>query len=216
MSRQKTGRPPRLSSDTIAAAAETIIDTDGIEALSMRRLARALGSSPTAVYRHVRGKDELLLLLLDRAARELRKGPLPRDPRKRIFGLFQIVYDGLAMRPWVVGVLVKGDLIAPSFLWFIEEIVAAFVAAGLSPQRAGAAYLVAWRYTVGHLIVRYETGQNGAKLKHTPGVLRQLSSIDTQQFPILAELTGFWPAARKRDTYREDLAALIDGLLARG
>lgn len=211
----KTGRPPRLSVDAIATAAEAILEEHGIEALTMRRLAKELDSSPTALYRHVRDKDELLLLLLDRAAAELPRTPLPHDSRTRILKLFQLLYDGLSARPWVIGVLVKGDLIAPSILWAIDEIIAAFVKAGLSPEEAGAAYLVAWRYTVGHLVVRHQTAKRAAELDRPPLTLKTLAAAEPEELPMLAQLKDFWPEARKHDSYREDLAAVVDGLLNR-
>ncbi len=211
----RTGRPPRLSVDPIATAAEAIIEEHGIEALTMRRLAKDLDSSPTALYRHVRDKDELLLLLLDRAAAELSRTPFPDDPRARILKLFQLLYDSLSERPWAVGVLVKGDLIAPSVLWAIDEIITAFVKGGLSPEGAGAAYLVAWRYTVGHLTVRYQTTQRAAELDRPPLSLKTLAATEPKELPMLAQLKDFWPKARKHDSYRDDLAAVVDGLLNR-
>ncbi len=179
----------------------------------MRRVAKELESSPMALYRHVRGKDELLLLMLDQAAAELPRTSLPDDPRARILELFQMLYDGLAARPWAVGVLVKGDLIAPSVLWAIDEIVGAFVASGLSPSQAGAAYLVAWRFTVGHLVVRSETAQQSAKQASTPRTLSTLAKVQDVEFPMLAELKDFWSTSRKHDTYANDLAAVVNGLL---
>jgi AcrR family transcriptional regulator len=59
----------------VVAAARSIVERDGIETLTMREVARELGSSPMATYRHVRDKDELLVLLLDQLAGEL---PRPR------------------------------------------------------------------------------------------------------------------------------------------
>jgi uncharacterized glyoxalase superfamily protein PhnB len=49
------GRPARLSRDALVDAAEAIVAREGIEALTMRRLADDLGSSPMGLYRHVRG-----------------------------------------------------------------------------------------------------------------------------------------------------------------
>jgi AcrR family transcriptional regulator len=60
---RRVGRPPRLSRDAVADAAEAIIEREGVDALTMRRLARELDSSTMAVYRHVRDRDDLLVLL---------------------------------------------------------------------------------------------------------------------------------------------------------
>jgi DNA-binding transcriptional regulator YhcF (GntR family) len=73
--------PAKESSDlgraTIVRAAVAIADVEGIEALSMRRVAASLGSGAMSLYRHVPGKDELLLLMRDAVFAEL---PLPPEP----------------------------------------------------------------------------------------------------------------------------------------
>jgi len=68
---RRRGRPPRLSREAVVAAAGTIVAGEGIDALTMRRGADQLGSSPMWIYRHVRDKDELLVALLDRLAAEV-------------------------------------------------------------------------------------------------------------------------------------------------
>lgn len=64
-------RKPRFSRDDIAAAALIIADTEGFEALSMRRLAAELGAGTMTLYHYVRTKDELLALLHDAVMGEL-------------------------------------------------------------------------------------------------------------------------------------------------
>jgi DNA-binding transcriptional regulator YhcF (GntR family) len=73
-------RTPRESSDpelgraTIVRAAVRIADAEGIDALSMRRVAASLGAGAMSLYRHVPGKDELMLLMRDAVFAEF---PLP-------------------------------------------------------------------------------------------------------------------------------------------
>lgn len=75
-------RPPRnpapvLSADQIAAAAIAIADRDGVDALTMRRVASALGCGTMSLYRHVRTKEELLDLMIDTVAGEDGGPPAP-------------------------------------------------------------------------------------------------------------------------------------------
>lgn len=78
-SRLREGRAP-LTRDTIVEAALKVLDRDGMEALSMRRVADALGTGPASLYWHVRNKEELLQLLFERLTAEL---PLPPpDPAR--------------------------------------------------------------------------------------------------------------------------------------
>jgi len=207
------GRPARLSRAAIVAAARRLVERDGVEALTMRRVADELGASPMALYRHVRGKDELLVLLLDELAAAVPRPRLPADPRERVLTASRHIRDGLAEHPWIVDVLAGGDLIAPSILWLMEEIVAGFLAGGLSPARAADGYRVIWQFTVGDLVVRRGLSQVAA-LGRPPFVLGVLQSADPERFPALASVAGEWAGARGRDTYEPGLRALVDGLLS--
>jgi AcrR family transcriptional regulator len=59
------GPRQRLSIDAVVAAATQVADTEGLEAVTMRRIAKALGVAPMTLYTYVPGKGELLDLMLD-------------------------------------------------------------------------------------------------------------------------------------------------------
>ncbi len=210
---RRGGRPPRFSREKVIAAAQRLVERDGPEGLTMRRVAEELGSSPMSIYRHVRDKDELLVLLLDRLASELPRPRLPREPRARTARACRAMRDGLAEHPWVVDVLAGGELIAPSILWLMEEIVAGFVACGLSPAQAAAGYRAVWQFTVGELIIQRGLDRVAASGRR-PFVLDVLTGVDPDQLPTLAAVAEYWAPARRRDSYDTGITALIDGLLA--
>src|SRR5664279_4643459 len=60
MTRANPERTPKLTRATLVAAALRIADTEGLDALSMRRLGAELGVDPTAAYRHLPNKKDLL------------------------------------------------------------------------------------------------------------------------------------------------------------
>jgi AcrR family transcriptional regulator len=211
---RRPGRPPRLSREAIVDAAEAIVSGEGIEALTMRRVATELGASPMAIYRHVADKDELLVLLLDRLATRVPRPALPADSRERVLAACRAIRDGLATYPWVVDVLAQGDLIAPSILWALEEIVAGLLACGLDDEQAVDGYRAIWQYTVGSLMVQRGVAEVAA-LGRPPYVLQVLMSVDADEFPALARLAPHWAGARRRDAYELGLEPLVDGLLAR-
>ncbi|WP_030773671.1 MULTISPECIES: TetR/AcrR family transcriptional regulator [unclassified Streptomyces] len=64
-------RQPALSRAQIVAAAVRLLDAEGIEELSMRKLGAGIGAAATSLYRHVTGKDELIELVLDAVYGEL-------------------------------------------------------------------------------------------------------------------------------------------------
>ncbi len=175
----------------------------------MRRLASELGVSAMAPYRHVGSKDELLMVLVDRLAARLVYPPRPADPKSAMLVLWATLYDSLAEHPWVVEVLARRRMMAPSVLGAIEQIHAALRAGGLSIEAAVRAYRLMWNFTLGSLLVRAGATSEG------PSQQRALrGSPDPGRYPLLAEAAATWRVAHDRDPYQEDLGALIDGLLA--
>jgi AcrR family transcriptional regulator len=209
----RRGRPARLSRAAVTDAARAIVERDGIEALTMRRVARELGSSPMAIYRHVRDKDELLILLLDRLAMELPRPQFSADPRERAHQACRFMRDSLAEYEWIIDVLAQGDLIAPAILWLLEEIVAALMACGLSGPQAADGYRAVWQFTVGELTIRRGLERTAA-LGRPPFVVQVLTGVDPRELPALASLSPYWAPARGRDAYDIGLRALLDGLLS--
>src|SRR6185312_8902235 len=68
---------PDLTRERIVAAAIRVADAEGLTQLSMRRIATELGTAPMSLYRHVNGKDELLVFMTDSVFGD---DPLPSAP----------------------------------------------------------------------------------------------------------------------------------------
>ena len=203
------GRPPTLDREAVLDTAVGLLDAEGVEALTMRRLASELGVSAMAPYRHVGSKDQLLMELVDRLAARVVYPARPADPKGAMRVLWTSIYDGLAEHPWVPEVLARRRMMAPSVLDAIEEIHAALRNAGLSTQEAVRAYRLMWNFTLGSLLVRAGTSSE------SPSQQRKLRGApDPQRYPNLAAAAAAWTSAHDRDTYRDDLGALIDALLA--
>lgn len=79
MSAKQPSARTSLSRELILAAALGIVDSDDVRELTMSKLGRALGADPSAVYRHFRNKDELLLAMTDAMLDEVAAGFEPVD-----------------------------------------------------------------------------------------------------------------------------------------
>lgn len=206
--KRRRGRPPTIDREAVLDTAIRLLDAEGVEALTMRRLASELGVSAMAPYRHVGTKDELLMVLVDRLAARLVYPSRPRDPKSAMLVLWSTIYDSLAEHSWVPEVLARRRMMAPSVLGAIEEIHAALRDAGLSMDAAVRAYRLMWNFTLGSLLVRA-----GASSER-PSQQRALrASPDPERYPILAAAATAWAAAHDHDPYHADLGALIDALL---
>jgi AcrR family transcriptional regulator len=97
-------RKPRFNRDDIAAAAIRIADSEGFEAVSMRRLAAELDAGTMSLYHYVRTKDELLTLVFDALMGEVvlpSDQLMPRDWRVAITLIAKRSRDALQRHPWM-------------------------------------------------------------------------------------------------------------------
>ncbi|OXM61860.1 TetR/AcrR family transcriptional regulator [Amycolatopsis vastitatis] len=209
----RIGRPPTTSRPQILEAARVILDRDGWEKLTIRRLATELGVGATTLYHHVRDKDDLLIQLLEHYAGQLPRPELPDDPRERVVAAATVMHDSLAAWPEIVEVLTADDVLGESALWMVEGIVGGALGCGCTPERAVAVYRDIWYYTVGEILVRARAGRRAAqdRPRYRDSVF---GSLDSARFPSLAAVGDRWPELTARDTYRQGLRALVDGLLA--
>src|SRR5258705_2061428 len=70
----------RLSRATVAEHALKLADAEGLDAITIRRLAQELGVTPMALYWHFKNKDELLLGITDHVMSEVRADRSAADP----------------------------------------------------------------------------------------------------------------------------------------
>jgi AcrR family transcriptional regulator len=76
---RQSGRRRSLDRTAVVDAALRVLDAEGLDAVTIRRVAHELGTSGTALYTYVRDKDELVDLLLDRVIGEIDMSSIPAD-----------------------------------------------------------------------------------------------------------------------------------------
>jgi AcrR family transcriptional regulator len=131
---------PALSRAAIVREAIVMLDADGIEALSMRKLGARLNAGATSLYRHVATKDELMELAVDEVFSEITVpaagGP---DWRAAVTEAAQSFRATALRHRWLASVLGQAGLayLGPNLMSYSERIAALFVAAGFpEPERA--------------------------------------------------------------------------------
>ncbi|MFJ2845495.1 TetR/AcrR family transcriptional regulator C-terminal domain-containing protein [Streptomyces griseofuscus] len=188
-----------------------------MERLTKRRLATEIRSTPMTLYHHVRNKEELLVLLLhDHAARTPRRTAMPAEPRERIVAAAAAIHRALADCPWIVEVLTADDLMSASALWFVEQIVDALIACGLTPERAVHGYRAIWYYTAGEIVVGTAADRRRADDDHPTYREQVFTDLAPGGLPRLSEPADAWGPLTAEDTYLDGLRALVEGPTGRG
>jgi AcrR family transcriptional regulator len=134
--RPHKGPKPGLSLGRIVEAAVRVADAEGLDAVSMGRVAAELGTAPMSLYRHVSAKEELLTLMVDAAWGPAPGGPEPGEGWRA--GLARWAWAlrvGARRHPWVVRIPLSGLPIMPNEVAWFENALACLAGTGLSEAR---------------------------------------------------------------------------------
>jgi AcrR family transcriptional regulator len=143
-----TTRRKPLSRERILAAALELVDEQGIDALSMRKLGHSLGYEAMSLYNHVANKDDLLDGMLDLVLAEM-KPPAEDGGLPAIRAAALSAHDALQRHPWAAGVLMTPARVRPARLEFMNGLLGALRGAGFSAETTYHAYHVIDAHIIG-------------------------------------------------------------------
>ncbi|HEX2314117.1 MAG TPA: TetR/AcrR family transcriptional regulator [Thermomonospora sp.] len=211
----RPGRAERsqpLSRERIVAEAVALLDEEGLERLTMRRLAERLGTGSTTLYWHVTTKDDVLDLALDAVFGEARvPDGSSGDWRADVTAMMHEWRAAMLRHPWT-GVLLGRPLMGPNVLERTEFLHAALARAGLGgPDLTAAAYGLS-HYVIGSAMMqaawrdRDEAATDQAVAEHL--------AARRDQYPTLAG-QGLPAGSAWDDSFTRGLGYLLDGIAAR-
>ncbi|MEV5505387.1 TetR/AcrR family transcriptional regulator [Streptomyces orinoci] len=145
------GRPRALSRSLIVTAARRIADEEGLTALTVRRVARRLGTGQASLYRHIADRGQLLLLLAEQVAAQLPPPAPDPEPRQRVRRHWLAAHDHLSRHPWATGILAGSPYPPSGTAGFARDALDALTAAGLPRDEAVRAHRALWNLLLGHL-----------------------------------------------------------------
>lgn len=213
----------RLTLSRVTRAAVELADADGLDAVSMARVAERLGFTTMSLYRHVKSKSELLLLMLDRVAAVPAELDEPCDGwRPGLERWCQAQWEMLHAHPWIVHLPITGPPITPNQLAWTDRALGALKGTGLSEaDKAGVALLVASHmHTMARLSADLGPAASGESIAAYSDLLGGL--VDGRRFPALRaaidagayDYPAGTPADERRLDYRFGLARILDGVAA--
>jgi AcrR family transcriptional regulator len=187
--RQGKGPKPGLSRERILEAAVAVAASEGLQAVSMPRVAKELGTAPMSLYRHVESKDELLALMRDAAL-----GPPPElapgDWREGLAEWARGFLNAMRANMWAVRIPIAGLPIMPNELAWTERALRALGDTGLAQADRISVLLSVSTYVRGMALIESEL---------TASVAERFGSLD--------DLMGTYTGLLRRITDEENFPA---------
>jgi AcrR family transcriptional regulator len=209
-------RRHQLTRQRVVAEALAVIAQDGVQALTMRRLAARLGVVPGAVYHHVRNKQQLHDLVLDNVLAEV---DLHLDPSLGWADQLKVVAHRLRRvledHPGVAAILKTRDPLGPHSLALAEAFLGPLQAAGFADRQAGLAFFLLVDYTIGVAVSGTPTSVNEHRVRD-PATRAQLHrffrSLPPDRFPALVAMGEHVWVDNRDQRFTAGLQVLLDGL----
>src|SRR5580700_10705665 len=213
----RTDGSGKITRDVVLAAALEIIDRDGADALSMRRLARALDRDPMILYRHAPNKAALLDGVAETVLAQLHVDPADPDWAAQLRTVARD-YRALALaHPRVVPLLVTRPLATPlalrplGTLRPLEDILTLLTRAGFTGPDALHIYRALFGFLHGHILD--ELQELIDKPEETDDLLRLgLHRLPIRDFPLLRSLASALAAYDGAAELERGLDILLTGL----
>jgi AcrR family transcriptional regulator len=195
-----------LSEDTIVAAALAIADRDGLDALSMRSLAKRLQCNPMSLYEHVANKDALLDLMADRSMAALPELDPQGDWREELTRFFVAFHALFVEHPAVAHVTVQRPLSGETTLRRGEPALQTLLQAGFGDDEAVELFIALANYTIGASL--YELARRGPE---QPLAAHRFDALDEGEHPTLHRLAPKIAQAAGDRQFRRGLTRLMLG-----
>jgi AcrR family transcriptional regulator len=193
--RERTHKGPRpaLSLPRIVAAAVRIADAEGLDAVSMGKVAAELGAAPMSLYRHGPGKEQLLRFMVDAAWGEPPATPPAGESwRDGLARWAWTMRDNARRHSWVVRIPISGLPILPREVAWFENALACMRETGLNEVRKASVIMLLAGYVRNLATTEADIATAIAAsglspvewMSSYPQMLRQLT--DPERFPALA------------------------------
>jgi AcrR family transcriptional regulator len=199
--------PRNLTLDRIVDAAFDLYEADGLEALTMRRVASHIGVTAMALYPYVKTKDGLLDLVAARCLDEVQIPDQSNGWKETVMGVFRSFHEIALARPVLVRVLTAKPVDAAAAYRMSEAILGVLDRAGFEKHEALELYVVVSCYVVGFTLAQAARIDPGASVSRADR-LKHL-----KDFPHLGEVADEYSGWAQSDMFDDGLQRVLAAYL---
>lgn len=210
--------PPRkLTPESVVATAVEIADRHGIEALTMRGLARELGVEAMSLYHHFPGKEVLLDAMVDEVYAEVALPDATGSWRAELRRRSVSVRDVLQRHPWALPLMESRRTPGPATLAYHDANIACLRTAGFTPAQVAHAYAVVDAYVYGFVLqeatLPFDSGEEAAAMIQEEPFGPALAAYPNMGW--FAEQVVLAPGYSLAREFEPGLDLVLDGIAAR-
>lgn len=199
-----------LSTERIVERAVEIADDQGVAALSMRNLARALGFEVMALYNHVANKDELLSLMVDSVAAEIEAPPTDLAPLDAVRAIGISTHDTLVGHPWAPA-LWNRYLPGPARNELMETLLRLLAESGLSSELAHHGFHAVTNHVLGYTLQQLDMSLDEREQERL--ITAYLESTPVEKFPHMVAHVHQHMSGQTSSSFELVLDLILDGLV---
>ncbi len=201
-------------------AALAILKSEGLEAVTMRRVAAALDTGAASLYVYVSGREGLLQAMLGRVISTIElENPDPSRWRAQLHSLLQRVHQALVAHPGIAAITLGDSPTTESVLCLVENLLGILFAGQLGPQQAAWAcdiFVMLVMATAREDDVRRPRGRDDSeRQEQVDTLLSTFAGLSTDRFPLIVAYAPQMVAGHGDERFRFAIDVVIDGIVAR-
>jgi len=181
--------PPSLSRARVINEALALLDRDGLEQFSLRRLADHLGVTPMAMYNHVANRRDLLQAIADTVVSNVEYRVVRGDWQKVVAACFRTLRTACLAHPGAVALVESAEVLPAAIFRPMEITLTALEGAGLRAEDALRAYSLLITFTLGQVNYQIKGWSRGVD----PAAAASEGRITRRTLPAVVDATDQKP-----------------------
>lgn len=195
-----------LTTQAIVDTAIAVADVDGLDAVSIRRVAAILDVRPMSLYTHIVSKEELLALMANELiGTAIVETPLPEDWREALSLIAHRTFRMFASHPWLLALLARRPRHGPNAARQAKQLARAVESLELRPADMWTLLSIVNDYVVGHAMRVATTGS-------TSDLVASLGMEDRASLPEVAALVKTEDTRLAGEVFELGLQVVLDGI----
>jgi len=210
--RSRRGPRQQLDRERIVAAALVVVDAEGVQALSLRRLANDLGVTPMSLYWHVADKAELLELVGHAVLAEIEIPERTGGWKEQLRDVHRAMFASFLRHRNTTEILIGRARFGAGGLAAFERILAILLEAGFTSETAFDAYQSLYLFTLGFMATASRSPEFIAVQRDGAAYM---ASLPIETFPSIRAVTPVIGRRTLEDQFEVGLDVVIEGVAAR-